>query len=192
MTSAFFYGTLMAPTILSWVIDNDGSHLQVAPAVLLEHTRHQVKNVDYPAVVAYEQSRSLFDRELTQDERSVRGTLVNGLTPQDVTSLDLFEGDEYKSEKVQVHILAPPSPMSLASTTHLLSHSTPMPDPLPEPVPCFVYIWIYPLSRLEPILWSYDEFVKEKIHRWLHSEPVGDGDEDGGQEPTPSINSRID
>ena len=32
--SAFFYGTLMKPWMLTWVIDNDGSHLQVRPAVL--------------------------------------------------------------------------------------------------------------------------------------------------------------
>ena len=35
MASAFFYGTLMAPAILYRVVDNDGSHLQVAPAILL-------------------------------------------------------------------------------------------------------------------------------------------------------------
>ena len=35
----------------------------------------------------------LFDRELTQEERSVRGTLVRGLTKSDMAALDLFEGD---------------------------------------------------------------------------------------------------
>lgn len=33
--SAFFYGTLMHPKILKRVIGNDGSHLQICPAVLL-------------------------------------------------------------------------------------------------------------------------------------------------------------
>lgn len=33
--SAFFYGTLLHPKILKRVIDNDGSHLEICPAVLL-------------------------------------------------------------------------------------------------------------------------------------------------------------
>lgn len=33
--SAFFYGTLLHPDILKRVIGNDGSHLEICPAVLL-------------------------------------------------------------------------------------------------------------------------------------------------------------
>ena len=33
--SAFFYGTLLHPKILTRVIGNDGSHLDICPAVLL-------------------------------------------------------------------------------------------------------------------------------------------------------------
>jgi len=33
--SAFFYGTLLHPKILKRVIDSDGSHLEICPAVLL-------------------------------------------------------------------------------------------------------------------------------------------------------------
>jgi hypothetical protein len=33
--SAFFYGTLLHPKILKRVIGNDGSHLEICPAVLL-------------------------------------------------------------------------------------------------------------------------------------------------------------
>jgi hypothetical protein len=32
---AFFYGTLMHPEILKRVIGNDGSHLEICPAVLM-------------------------------------------------------------------------------------------------------------------------------------------------------------
>jgi hypothetical protein len=38
--SAFFYGTLMHPKILKRVIANDGSHLQLCPAVLLVSLVH--------------------------------------------------------------------------------------------------------------------------------------------------------
>jgi hypothetical protein len=33
--SAFFYGTLLHPKILRRVIGNDGTHLEICPAVLL-------------------------------------------------------------------------------------------------------------------------------------------------------------
>jgi len=33
-TTAFFYGTLMIPKILKNVINNDGSHLKMCPAIL--------------------------------------------------------------------------------------------------------------------------------------------------------------
>ena len=36
--SAFFYGTLLHPKILRRVIGNDGSHLEICPAVLLVST----------------------------------------------------------------------------------------------------------------------------------------------------------
>jgi len=48
---------------------------------------------DYPAIVPYEKGKTLFDRQLTQDERSVRGTVVMGLTEEDIRLLDVFEGD---------------------------------------------------------------------------------------------------
>lgn len=35
MTSAFFYGTLMHPKILKGVLNNDASHLQICPAILM-------------------------------------------------------------------------------------------------------------------------------------------------------------
>lgn len=181
MTSAFFYGTLMAPAILCRVIKNDGSHLQVAPAILLHFTRHAVKkDADYPAVLPCEQSRALFDRELTQDEQSVRGTLVTGLTQEDMTSLDYFEGNEYIRKEVRVYPLASLSSMSPTSPAHLLPHSIPLPDPLPEPVHCLVYIWIDRITMLSPDVWSYSAFVKEKMHRWIRS---GSDSDDNDEEP---------
>ena len=33
-TSAFFYGTLMHPQILRRVLQNDGAHLRICPAIL--------------------------------------------------------------------------------------------------------------------------------------------------------------
>ncbi|KIO15108.1 hypothetical protein M404DRAFT_119676 [Pisolithus tinctorius Marx 270] len=93
MVDAFFYGTLLHPKILQRVIGNDGSHLQICPAVIKMKKRHCHQGADYPAIVPYSLSRSLFDRDLEADERSVRGSLVSGLTNEDVRLLDDFEGD---------------------------------------------------------------------------------------------------
>ena len=47
-------------------------------------------------IVPYSTSRELFNRELSSDERSVRGNLVKGLTEEDIFLLDGFEGDVRK------------------------------------------------------------------------------------------------
>ena len=43
-------------------------------------------------MIPYAQSRTLCNRELGPEEKSVRGVLVKGLTQTDMISLDLFEG----------------------------------------------------------------------------------------------------
>ncbi|KAJ3783036.1 hypothetical protein GGU10DRAFT_317492 [Lentinula aff. detonsa] len=93
--SSFFYGTLMHPKILKRVIGNDASHLQIAPAVLFVSLIgfDLCQYADYPGVVPYHEGQRLFTRELTHEERCVRGTLVTGLTSQDMACLDYFEGD---------------------------------------------------------------------------------------------------
>jgi len=64
LTVAFFYGTLMVPDIIKRVTKTDGTHLEIAPALLMvralhrhtecvilmlvlqDHTRHQVKVIE--------------------------------------------------------------------------------------------------------------------------------------------------
>jgi hypothetical protein len=51
------------------------------------------QDADYPGLLPLVKGKELFDRELTQEEGSVRGTLVKGLTAEDMKYLDYFEGD---------------------------------------------------------------------------------------------------
>ncbi|KAI0833391.1 hypothetical protein BC628DRAFT_16836 [Trametes gibbosa] len=129
--SAFFYGTLMHPAILRRVIGHDGGELEICPAVLLEHTRHKIKHADYPAVIPYSKSRALFEEsgqcDLSPEDRTVRGTFVQGLNDRDVSLLDLFEGDEYTRDLVEVHPLGPLAPLSSASKP---THGAPIIMPL--------------------------------------------------------------
>lgn len=48
--------------------------------------------MDYPAIIPYAKSKQLMGRELTPDERSVRGVVVNGLTEAEIQVLHDFEG----------------------------------------------------------------------------------------------------
>ncbi|KAH8823352.1 hypothetical protein DL96DRAFT_1617318 [Flagelloscypha sp. PMI_526] len=184
--TAFFYGTLMHPKILIQVIKNDGSHLRIAPAVLLEHTRHQVKSADYPGVVPISRSQKLFDHELSSDERVVRGTLVTGLTESDIRFLDYFEGSEYTREPVQIHPLRPfhalPALIHLPIPNDLITPSNPPPlPPASELPPAFAAeTYIYrDVVYLRPELWSFDEFVKENAWKWYREGVNSDGKVDG-------------
>jgi hypothetical protein len=57
------------------------------------HADSPHQDADYPAIVPSERSKALLGRELTSEENGIRGTLVSGLTVQDVAVLDEFEGD---------------------------------------------------------------------------------------------------
>ncbi|KAL0571522.1 hypothetical protein V5O48_010438 [Marasmius crinis-equi] len=170
--SAFFYGTLMHPKVLQRVIGLDSRHLQIAPAVLLNHTRHKVKQQDYPGVVSYQiaQSEKLVG-ELERDQRCVRGCLVAGLTERDILFLDVFEGSEYRRTKIQAYPLEPLVDMSIyskkdeASLTPVDPPPIPAPSALPPPVEAETYIYLDP-SALEHELWSFEEFVKQNASKW--------------------------
>ncbi|KAL5504301.1 hypothetical protein ACEPAH_8375 [Sanghuangporus vaninii] len=169
--AAFFYGTLLHPKVLKRVIGNDGTHLRICPAILPEHTRHHIKNCDYPGVVPYKKSRQLFDRDLTPDERSVRGNLVIGLSEKDIEFLDVFEGDEYIREKTRVYTLGTLEPLNNPSPSVLSKNTSHFSSPseLGELVEANVYIWVAPISLLEPELWSYEIFIRDNAWKWVGS-----------------------
>lgn len=74
LTVAFFYGTLMVPDIIKRVTKTDGTHLEIAPALLMvralyrhtecvilmlvlqNHTRHQVKVIELAFDIAQTES----------------------------------------------------------------------------------------------------------------------------------------
>ncbi|KAF8825153.1 hypothetical protein HHX47_DHR7000288 [Lentinula edodes] len=149
--SSFFYGTLMHPKILKRVIGNDASHLQIAPAALFY--------ADYPGVVPYRKGQTLFTRELTHEERCVRGTMVTGLTSQDMTCLDYFEGNpliDIPAYDVALDdkSLVPADPPPLPPTSELL-----------PAIPAQTYIY-NDLENLEADLWSFEDFIKNNAWKW--------------------------
>ncbi|KDE07231.1 hypothetical protein MVLG_02454 [Microbotryum lychnidis-dioicae p1A1 Lamole] len=142
----FFYGTLVHPKILARVTGHSGANLTTCEALLPNHTRHHVIGEDYPAVVSLSLGRAIIGRELTAEDSRVQGSLVRGLTDQDIAYLDEFEGDEYVRTQVQV---------------------VPSLDPSVTPVHAETYIWMAPASRLTPSLWNFQDFLQQSAHRWV-------------------------
>ncbi|GAA5884190.1 hypothetical protein JCM6882_002172 [Rhodosporidiobolus microsporus] len=150
MASLFFYGTLCHAGVLTRVIGNEGTHLTMRDAVLLDHARLHVEGEDYPAVIAAQDGEKVMGRSLSEDEGRVRGVLVTGLTDGDVRLLDEFEGDEYTRSPCTV------SPLSPGSST-----------PSSSTVSATVYLWTAPHSRLSPKLWTFEAFMRDSAHRWV-------------------------
>lgn len=174
--NAFFYGTLMHPKILTRVIGNDGTHLEICPAILKEYTRHKVKREEYPGLVPLAQSQKelLQGRELSEEDICVRGTLVTGLTAEDIQLLDFFEGKEYRREPVKVYQLGPLASIS----THLhqfkelfppLRPLLPQGTELPAATDADTYVFLEP-GKLEAEPWDFGDFVKHNAWRWYGTE----------------------
>ncbi|KAF9048628.1 hypothetical protein BJ165DRAFT_1461208 [Panaeolus papilionaceus] len=176
--TAFFYGTLMHPKILQRVIKNDGSHLECCPAVLMDFTRHKVKGADYPGLIPYSKGLGLFKHPLILEEKSVRGTVVKGLTDSDLEALDCFEGDEYIRRPVQAHLLGPFTSVSTHGTNYDDLIPT-QPPPLPVDIESIdateVETYVYcDETNLEAELWSLSDFVKNNAWKWYQSDESSD------------------
>ncbi|KAG6899298.1 hypothetical protein C0993_011460 [Termitomyces sp. T159_Od127] len=172
MASAFFYGTLMHPKVLQRVIGHKGSLLEICPAVLLNYTRHKVKRAEYPGMVPYEQSNVLLCHDLPLEDRSVRGTLVIGLSPKDIALLDTFEGDDYVRKGVDVHPLSTFVKLSqypVDDETLIPSKPPALPETLAPPFRTDTYVYNM-LDRLEPDLWSFEDFVKKNAWKWYREQ----------------------
>jgi hypothetical protein len=176
--TAFFYGTLMAPQVLHRVIWGSqtpptpahASLLRIRPAILRTHQRHKVKNADYPAILPTQSTSS----------SSVRGTLVQGLTDGDIWRLDIFEGSEYKRQKVAVRVLE--SKKGGDGMGDLSQEEKENVEG--EQVDAETYIWTAGAHRLEQEEWDFAEFVRDKMKRWVGREAA---DEDEGFQGRDSI-----
>ena len=120
----------------------DISHRQrltIKPAILHSYCRHQVANADYPGIIP-------------QEGKSVLGTCVTGLTDRNIRNLDIFEGNQYRREKVKVKLLEGVKIMELGGTES-------------KEVEAETYVFIAK-NGLVPVEWDFHEFVREKLWRW--------------------------
>jgi hypothetical protein len=156
----------MAPQVLHRVCygtskpdDFQKSLLTIRPAMLHSYSRHKVRFCDYPAIVPEHGDSTHQDPPST-----VRGTFVKGLTDGDLWRLDIFEGDEYERKSVQVSLL------NSAGDGNVTGKSS------GEEVSTQTYVWIAGRDKLEEGEWDFDDFVRDKMSRW-----VGDSDEYKGE-----------
>lgn len=148
--SAFFYGTLMAPQVLSRVCHGQkptNTTFQATPAILHNYRRHRVRHADYPGI-------------LPCTHASVRGTYVTGLTDADIWRLDIFEGDQYAREVVKARLLTGDGAAGNVEGG--------------QEVQCETYVWIAGAEELEDGEWDFEQFRREKMRFWVGAEGEGE------------------
>lgn len=164
--TAFFYGTLMAPQVLHRVIYGNpnpsdpatkilASQLRIRPAILHGFQRHRVKFADYPAI------------RPEKGTTTVRGTLVEGLTDGDIWRLDIFEGSEYKRQRVLVKVLSSKDGEGEGMGDVAQKENDNVEG---EEIEAETYVWTAGENRLEMTEWDFSEFVRDKMSRWVGSE----------------------
>lgn len=123
--------------------------IKTFPAVLHGYQRHRVRHADYPAILPIKGS-------------SVRGTYVTGLTDADIWRLDIFEGSEYRRDKVKIRIL----------TT--VGDSDGKGNVEGEEAEAETYIWHSDSGKLEGREWDFTEFQREKMRFWVGAKGEGE------------------
>lgn len=160
--------------------------ISIQPALLRGYCRHRVRYADYPAIVPVKPSEpsssspsahgsTLSPLDLT---RTVRGTLVSGLTDADFTRLDLFEGSMYKRVMVDVQTQEAGGGGTVADKKERVKEvkkkiNAAMYDSHVdddsfngETVKVQTYVWADSLDELEPKEWNFEHFVKERLVIW--------------------------
>ncbi|KAL7420902.1 hypothetical protein Q5752_004856 [Cryptotrichosporon argae] len=172
----FCYGTLMVPAILARVLDHDCAAVSFQDAMLPGYTRHCVKNEDYPAVIPSAKLAELDNDAASKrgdDDLCVRGTLVLGLTYKDMSALDIFEGTQYARAKVAVKTLGPARTVR-GLTAELADpaereRAAPVDGAVGGEVEAWTYVWSDAIDGLDPQIWSFTNFLRDKAAVWANS-----------------------
>jgi hypothetical protein len=127
-------------------------------AVLPGYTRHRVQHQEYPGIVP--------DKT---EGASVRGILIGGVTPANQHHLDIFEGSEY--ERRTVDVVLDEGEGSADQTKK--SEETEKTEK--KTVKAQVYVYKYP-EGLERREWDFDEFRREKMHKWARADYTFEGE----------------
>lgn len=153
----------MVPAVLHRVCHGTSYPGQASPlsfshAILHKHSRHKVRFCDYPAVIP-----SSSDSLPPSSSSSVRGTYIRGLTDEDISRLDIYEGDEYVREVVKIRTLA----QAWDDDAGIGIVEEEAEEEAEEEVETETYLWIAGEDALEESDWDFAEFKRDKLRSWL-------------------------
>ena len=86
----------------------------------------------------------------------MRGTYVRGLTSNDQQRLDLFEGSQYERIRLRLNLLDGTGNEG-------------------EEKEAETYVWAEDIRYLEEGVWDFDEFMSEKMGRWIGDDKEYEG-----------------
>ena len=143
--------------------------------------------MSFPGIIPLEISIRFFNTDSCQHNR-VEGIAVRGLTDDDMSRIEYFEGSvrlifllhsiptthpsqHYKKILVYAQPLTEFIPMSRAVGDDFIQHlqdwDFPISQPIPRPVRLETYVWNTPVNYLKPEIWTFKTFVKEKLRIWM-------------------------
>ena len=93
---------------------------------------------------------------ILESGKCVKGTYVTGITDMDIWRLDTFEGDEYGRKVVKARLMNDDGTEG-------------------EEAECSTYVFLDERGLVKEE-WDFDQFVKEKLYRW-----IGESKEYSGQ-----------
>ncbi|KPM39768.1 hypothetical protein AK830_g6776 [Neonectria ditissima] len=139
----FICGPLCSPPLLAWILTGDTSKADeisklMKPVRLYGYEQYTVKLADHPALIKVQDPLS-----------SVDGFLLENETTSQRQKLNDFEGEMFQS---------------LVTSVHLLGESG---EVLDETAEAEIYLWAGKRDCLSYEPWSYDDFVKERLHDWI-------------------------
>lgn len=133
------------------------------PAILNGYCRRRVRGEDYPGMMA-------------DEKHSTRGTLVTGLTKDDIRNLDRFEGPDYDRITVKARVL---EKVTAESSVDKSGEDGKAPTGAEgsvegEEVECMTYVFKHS-KYLEDREWDFVEFREQKLKKWTRYDFVFDG-----------------
>lgn len=189
----------MAPQILHRVIHGrpdpepwQKALLTFKPAILHRYERHRVRGADYPGIVPESSTGAGKDASNSSNangpetaipatDQYVLGTLVSGLTDEDLHRLDIYEGSEYLKKPVKVRVLR--ETLSVGGRQEASIAKDPdghLRDVLDaagaefadegEEVDAITYIWAEGMERLERAEWDFESFKRDKMAWWVQAD----------------------
>jgi hypothetical protein len=138
----------------------------VRPGLLADYSRRKVRDNDYPAIIP-------------QAGASVIGTVVSGLNEMDIIRLDGFEGSMYERKKVRARVLEEQVWDGDGKIDEdAWQRVSGVAEGERKMVWAETYVWDLEWERLEEEEWTYEEFRRDKMKRWVDEDDNEEYDEE--------------